>query len=141
MSSSDPTSGILLTDTANDIKKKINKYAFSGGQPTLEEQREKGRRELRRATFYSELRRAAGANVADVRPSDVDAATLDLYSGGGEGGSSVSLINCAIGANAFNNGFRHLRVYLPNAPTSVEKYRLDAEANADRNGDWQTFEK
>jgi tryptophanyl-tRNA synthetase len=42
MSSSDPTSGILLTDTANDIKKKINKYAFSGGQPTLEEQREKG---------------------------------------------------------------------------------------------------
>jgi len=42
MSSSDPTSGILLTDSANDIKKKINKYAFSGGQPTLEEQREKG---------------------------------------------------------------------------------------------------
>ena len=42
MSSSDPTSGILLTDTANDIKKKINKYAFSGGQPTLEEQKETG---------------------------------------------------------------------------------------------------
>jgi len=31
MSSSDPNSGILLSDTANDIKKKINKYAFSGG--------------------------------------------------------------------------------------------------------------
>ena len=42
MSSSDPTSGILLTDSANDIKKKINKYAFSGGQPTLELQKEKG---------------------------------------------------------------------------------------------------
>jgi tryptophanyl-tRNA synthetase len=36
MSSSDPNSGILLTDSAADIKKKINKYAFSGGQPTLE---------------------------------------------------------------------------------------------------------
>ena len=36
MSSSDPNSGIMLSDTANDIKKKINKYAFSGGQPTLE---------------------------------------------------------------------------------------------------------
>jgi len=42
MSSSDPTSGILLTDSANDIKKKINKYAFSGGQATLELQKEKG---------------------------------------------------------------------------------------------------
>ena len=42
MSSSDATSSVLLTDTANDIKKKINKYAFSGGQPTLEEQKEKG---------------------------------------------------------------------------------------------------
>ena len=42
MSSSDPTTSILVTDSANDIKKKINKYAFSGGQPTLEEQKEKG---------------------------------------------------------------------------------------------------
>ena len=42
MSSSDPTSSVLLTDNANDIKKKINKYAFAGGQPTLEEQKEKG---------------------------------------------------------------------------------------------------
>lgn len=36
MSSSDVNSGILLTDSANDIKKKINKYAFSGGQQTAE---------------------------------------------------------------------------------------------------------
>lgn len=42
MSSSDVNSGILLTDSASDIKKKINKYAFSGGQPTLELQKEKG---------------------------------------------------------------------------------------------------
>jgi tryptophanyl-tRNA synthetase len=42
MSSSDVNSGILLTDSAGDIKKKINKYAFSGGQPTLELQKEKG---------------------------------------------------------------------------------------------------
>lgn len=42
MSSSDPNSCILLTDTKNQIKNKINKYAFSGGQATAEEQREKG---------------------------------------------------------------------------------------------------
>jgi len=42
MSSSDPNSNITLTDTQNQIKKKINKHAFSGGQVSLEEHREKG---------------------------------------------------------------------------------------------------
>jgi tryptophanyl-tRNA synthetase len=42
MSSSDPTSFIALTDSAEEVKKKVNKYAFSGGQNTVEEQRKKG---------------------------------------------------------------------------------------------------
>jgi tryptophanyl-tRNA synthetase len=42
MSSSEAGKGILSTDSAKDIKKKINKYAFSGGQITLEEHRKKG---------------------------------------------------------------------------------------------------
>ncbi len=42
MSSSDPNSFIALTDSAHEIKTKINKYAFSGGQDTLEEHRKKG---------------------------------------------------------------------------------------------------
>ena len=42
MSSSDPNSFIALTDTPEEVKKKINKYAFSGGQATLEEHRKKG---------------------------------------------------------------------------------------------------
>ncbi len=42
MSSSDPTSYIALTDTPEEAKKKINKYAFSGGQATVEEHRQKG---------------------------------------------------------------------------------------------------
>lgn len=33
---------IYLSDTPAEVKKKINKYAFSGGQPTLEEHRKKG---------------------------------------------------------------------------------------------------
>ena len=36
MSASDSTSSIFLTDTKNEIKKKINKYAFSGGQTDVE---------------------------------------------------------------------------------------------------------
>jgi tryptophanyl-tRNA synthetase len=36
------TSSILTTDTPEQVKKKINKYAFSGGQATLEEHRKLG---------------------------------------------------------------------------------------------------
>ena len=42
MSSSDPLSYIALTDDPKTVKNKINKYAFSGGQPSIEEHRKKG---------------------------------------------------------------------------------------------------
>ncbi len=42
MSSSDPTSYIALSDSPEEAAMKIKKYAFSGGQPTMEEHREKG---------------------------------------------------------------------------------------------------
>lgn len=42
MSASIDSSAIFMKDTEKSIKNKINKYAFSGGQETAEEQREKG---------------------------------------------------------------------------------------------------
>mgnify|MGYP001594454622 CR=1 FL=1 len=42
MSSSDADKAILTTDDLATVKKKINKYAFSGGQATVEEHRRKG---------------------------------------------------------------------------------------------------
>lgn len=42
MSSSNSSSFIALTDSAEDVKKKINKYAFSGGKDTLEEHKKHG---------------------------------------------------------------------------------------------------
>ena len=42
MSSSIDNSAILLTDTPKQIKKKINRYAFSGGQATAELQAKLG---------------------------------------------------------------------------------------------------
>lgn len=42
MSSSNPNSNISLTDSAKQIKTKINKHAFSGGKETLEEHRKYG---------------------------------------------------------------------------------------------------
>ncbi|KRT81119.1 tRNA synthetase [Oryctes borbonicus] len=42
MSASDPNSTIYLTDTPKQIKNKVNKHAFSGGQASVEEHRELG---------------------------------------------------------------------------------------------------
>jgi tryptophanyl-tRNA synthetase len=42
MSSSDPNSAIFMSDTPAQIKKKINKHAFSGGRETLEEHQRLG---------------------------------------------------------------------------------------------------
>jgi tryptophanyl-tRNA synthetase len=42
MASSDENSAIFMTDSPSEVKKKINKYAFSGGQATIEEHRKKG---------------------------------------------------------------------------------------------------
>lgn len=42
MSASDENTSIYLTDTAKDIKNKINRHAFSGGQATIEEHRKLG---------------------------------------------------------------------------------------------------
>ena len=42
MSASDPNSAIFVTDTPKQVQKKVNKYAFSGGQATVEEHRQLG---------------------------------------------------------------------------------------------------
>lgn len=42
MSASETNSAIFLTDTAKQVKNKINKYAFSGGRATVEEHRQFG---------------------------------------------------------------------------------------------------
>jgi len=42
MSSSDENSFIAMTDSPSEVKKKINKYAFSGGQATVKEHKRKG---------------------------------------------------------------------------------------------------
>ncbi len=57
MSGSIDTSSIFMTDTPKQIKTKINKYAFSGGQGTKEEQRAKG------TITISESTPTVGANL------------------------------------------------------------------------------
>ena len=46
MSASLPNSAVFVTDTAKQIKDKINKHAFSGGGATKEEQEANGEHKL-----------------------------------------------------------------------------------------------
>jgi hypothetical protein len=109
--------------------------------PRSPEQREREERERRRADYYAQLRREAGNALLAIRPSDDDPATLELYAGQDDPQNIAPLLNTALHANAYFYGFRHIRYYAPNPPQEVERYRLEAEANADPNGDWHTFQK
>ena len=42
MSSSDPNYAIFVTDSENTVRRKINKYAFSGGKTSVEEHKKFG---------------------------------------------------------------------------------------------------
>lgn len=42
MSASDPNSAIFMTDTPDQVRTKVRKYAFSGGRDTLEDHRKFG---------------------------------------------------------------------------------------------------
>jgi len=55
MSSSDPRSSIFLTDSPEEVRKKVMRYAFSGGRDTVEEQRKLGA-DLERDVSYQWLR-------------------------------------------------------------------------------------
>lgn len=68
MSSSDPESAIFLTDTPAQIKNKIMKFAFSGGQETEALQREKGANlEVDVAYHYLRFLLEDDAKLEDIR--------------------------------------------------------------------------
>ncbi len=109
--------------------------------PRTEQEKEHDTLESRRAPLYGRLHQDFGAALVAVRPSDDDAATLDLYAAQDAPGNTLGLLNLALRANIAYYGFRHIRFYLPNPPQTIEKFRLDAEASVDSAGNWQTFKK
>ena len=56
-------------------------------------------------------------------------------------GDTAALLNVALRDDVGYYGFRHIRFFVVNGPGTVERYRLDAEANAGGHGNWQTFKK
>jgi hypothetical protein len=109
--------------------------------PKSAQARERETLESRRLPLYARLRQDLRGSLAAVRPSDDDAATLDLYAAQDTPGNTIALLNLALRDNVSYYGFNHIRFFAPNPAQSIERFRLDAEANSDRDGNWQTFKK
>lgn len=81
MSASDTTTSIYMTDKPNEIKNKINKYAFSGGGDTLEKHRAEGGNpdvdvSFQYLTFFLE----SDEELARIEAVSLSFATLDFFS-------------------------------------------------------------
>jgi len=129
----------------NDAAQPVKPRDTAGGgpiaPPLTAEEKEHETLESRRAPLYGKLHKDLGAALKAVRPSDDDAATLDLYAAQDAPGNTIMLLNMALQTNVAYYGFRHIRFFAPNPPGAIELYRLDAEASADNAGNWQTFKK
>jgi hypothetical protein len=106
--------------------------------PRTEERRQQEQTEARRAPFYVLLRQNF-ASIAAVRPAADDPATLEIYANIDDPRVSMEIVRLAMVPNGSKYGFERVRFYLPNAPGSVDRYRLDAEATVDKQGVWNTF--
>lgn len=97
--------------------------------------------EEKRAPFYSTLRQQFGLSLADVRPADSDAQTLDFFATEDDPEFAPRVLADALQPQAARYGFRKARIYLPNPRYMVERYRLDTEASCDAQNHWNAFKK
>lgn len=109
--------------------------------PRSAAQREADDIEARRAPYYQWLHSKFGNVLVAQQPNPSDTATLDLYTSRSDRSLILPLVAQAVQPYADQYGFNHVRIFQPNPPTEVERYRFAAEANPDRNGKWSAFEK
>jgi hypothetical protein len=109
--------------------------------PRTTEQREKEDIEARRGPYYSWIKRTLGDRLDGWQPAHDDPATLELYLMRNDPRMITRLLEVAVQPYARQYGFVHVRLFLPNPPGSVDRYRLYAEANPDENGAWHAFIK
>ena len=109
--------------------------------PRTASQREADDIEVRRAPYYRWLHSKFGGVLSAQQSSPTDAATLDLYTTQADPSLVLSLLGQAVQPYADRYGFNHVRFFMPNAPGSVERYRLAAEASPSADGSWKAFEK
>ena len=94
----------------------------------------------KRLPFYRYLRDNYGDIIERFSVLD-DFDTLDLVVKQADERTLTALIQRAIAPSAKQYGFRRVRFYTRNAPTSVEPFTVVAESSEDGSGRWNTFMK
>ena len=107
--------------------------------PRTDKQKERDDLESRRAAFYNQVRTQAGEAVDSLQPKDEDLATLDVRFASDDPKKTTPLVDLIVKAGAYQNGFRHIRCFVPTPAGTLERKRLEAEANADDSGHWFIF--
>ncbi len=109
--------------------------------PRTDKQKERDDLESRRTAFYKQVRTQAGEAVDSLQPKDEDLATLDVRFANDDPQNTTPLVDLIVKAGAYQNGFRHIRCFVPTPAGTLERKRLEAEANADDSGHWFIFRK
>ncbi len=109
--------------------------------PRTDKQKERDDLESRRAAFYKQVRTQAGEAVDSLQPKDEDLATLDVRFAHDDPQNTTPLVDLIVKAGAYQNGFRHIRCFVPTPAGTLERKRLEAEANSDDSGHWFIFRK
>ncbi len=126
-----PTSNIDRTPTAP------NSSPFADiPAPRTDKQRERDDLESRRTAFYKQVRTQAGKAVESLQPKDEDLATLDVRFANDDPQNTTPLVDLIVKAGAYQNGFRRIRCFVPTPVGTLDRKRLEAEANADDSGHW-----
>lgn len=123
-----PTSTVSTPDTALD-------------PPRTPLQKEREALEQKRVVFYNAVQHNSNGLLRTSRAADDDQGTLEMFGGRPVSQDALSLLNVAFRLNAYRYGFRHMRFFAPNPPGEAERFHLEAEANSDNTGNWNTFRK
>jgi len=107
--------GILEDHPIQNPKSKIQNSPAPSTPPRTPQQREQDNREAQRGPFYASLRHNGDALLAAFQPASDDAATLELYAYRDDSQIVLQMVTLASRADAYHYGFRHIRLYLPNA--------------------------
>ena len=109
--------------------------------PRTEQQKEQDNVESRRTAFYRQSREQAGDEIESMRPKEEERSTLDVTRSEANPKNLLPLIDLLVRTGAYRNGFRHIRIFAPNPAGTLDRVRLEAEANANEDGNWFTFRK
>ncbi len=107
--------------------------------PLTSAQQAQQQREDTRFPFYSKLLQQSAGAINSAQEQKGEPATLQLFFTGSNPAVVQQALNVLVLPDAYQYGFNHIRIYLPDPSNLAEGDRLYEEANRSADGSWQLF--